>query len=190
MKMILRKAQKKLTIKKGCLCLQTDPLRRVFSLVLFSLLLAAFLLNVDFEKDFTKQRLPGSVFFISIMAVFLFQTMYCWKLYYKQGDSTIYIRKHILFIKIFNVKIHMHEIKEIRAEHAVLLRKNKSPGKKFNLPVLSGKKNYELVHLYLICSKKILLDSSVNAGQIGMTGRSIAGYMNIMYKDVDVERKF
>ena len=188
--MILKRAQKRLSIKKECLCLQTDPLRRVFSLVIFLILLTAFLLNVNFNKDFSKQRLPGSVLLIGIMAVVLYQTFYCWKLYYKQGDNIIHIQKYLLFVKISDKKIYVSETKEIREEHTVLLRKNKSPKKRSNPPVLFGKKNYELVYLYLICNKKILLDSSINAGQIRMTGMGIAEYMNIKYMDVDVERKF
>lgn len=173
------------------LILATNPTRRVTSFLLFAVLLAAMIVGVDPQTDFSGRQLIGTAFFLCLMGATLLSALYSWALICDRSTKTVAVRRVLLTFTLWHRSYSFSAIGKVLLKKVMLVRGTESGGREdgqevrptrtpFDIRSRPDVRRRQLASLHLVLEDQtLLLDSSTDSATLEAYGRRFAEFLEV-----------
>jgi len=190
----LRPAKRLKSPTDTTIVLETSPASRLIYGVLFIVLIVALVTNVDLSRDFTGNRLVGTVVFLAILVGLLGVCLSVWRMVADRGSGVIVIQRALVVMVIRQRRIEMDRVRSLLLRRAVVIKGSGPSGKGADSlqggSSLFGRgrriRQREFVSLHLVTDEgELTLDSATDPGALRKTGTRLAEFLGVPLEEVE-----
>ncbi len=174
--------------------LETNLASRLVYGALFIVLLVALATNVDASRDFTGNRLIGTVVFLVIMVGLLGVCLSVWRMVADRESGVIVIQRVLVVMAIRQRQIEMDRVQSLLLRRAVVIKGSGPSGRVADSlhggSSLFGRgrriRQREFVSLHLVTDEgELTLDSATDPAPLRDTGTRLAEFLGVPFEEVE-----
>ena len=171
------------------LLLQSNPGRRAMFGAVALVLLIAFLVSVDFQVDFEREMIAGSVFYFALVALCLVVAGWNNAVLFDTAQRQVFFIKRMFGARVHSRALPSDGIRSITLQGVRLLKESERPragvlGSRFSAHVARRNTYYKL---YIDSGdEREFLEDSTDPGELNAAGMTIAGFLGVDFRTEDI----